>query len=223
MTAVALIAALLAASLLLAALRVPAPYPDALGFALLAVDGGLVVGTAAATLHVLRSGAVARMHHADGIREPLLTLPWLNDPHLPHLLDWQRRAALVSWRRGGSFVVVGGVLAVVPHGAVMPKVVALLLLVLSLVWLAVVMRTCAAVAIDAKRLLGAMPLGAIRMRLAALRYPLVAAICAAVMAVTGSIVAQTGVIALAWFACAIAASAWPLGGVIHATAPGQSR
>jgi hypothetical protein len=42
-----------------------------------AIDTALVVGAAAAAVRVFRRSALARVHHADGIREPLLALAWI--------------------------------------------------------------------------------------------------------------------------------------------------
>lgn len=209
-TSTAVAAAIIAMSALLTLAALPAPHRDVLGFGLMAVDGGLVAGTAAAALHVLRPGAMVRRHHADGIREPLLALPWLNAAHLPHLLDWQRRAALVKWRRGG-FALVAGVLIAVPDGAAIPGVVALVLLAASLAWFDVVMRTSARVTFAAAGLLRATPLSAHRMRWTALRYPLVAGICASTSAVIAVALPDAGPIPLLiWLACALAAAVWPV-------------
>lgn len=209
--------AILVSSVLLVIASVPAWHPEALGFALIAIDGGLAVGTFAAAIAVFRKGGVARARHAEGIREPLFALPWLNDPRLPHLLDWQRRAALDRWRRGGSGLI-AVVLVAVPDGASIPTVVGLLLRVLSLVWLDVVMGACARVTAEAVGLLGAMPVAIGRMRSASLRYPLVASIGALALAVVGAILMSDGVEGAAiWCGCAIAASASPFRRVIRAT------
>jgi len=180
------------------------------------IDLALVAGTAVAAIRVFRGGAVARVHHVDGIREPLLALPWLNDPRLPHLLDWQRRAALVRWRRGGSFAMVGIVLAAVPIGAPMLEVSALVLLVLAWSWLTVAMRASADAFVAAVRLLAAVPWGARFARMAALRYPLVATSCALVFMVIGTALLRHGMVALVWIICACVASAWPLARLVRA-------
>jgi hypothetical protein len=194
-----------------------APHRGDLPYALAGIDLGLVVGTASAAARVFRQDAVARARQADGIREPLFALPWLNDPGLPHLLDWQRRAALVRWRRGGSFVMVGIVLGVVPMGAPMAQVAGLVLLVLSWSWLAVAMRASADATSRAVRLLGAVPLDARRARMASFRYPLIAVLCALVPMAVGTVLVRRGVIALAWIVCAGVVSAWPVLGSLRAT------
>lgn len=202
---------------LLFAVSVPAPHRGDLPYALAGIDLGLAVGTASAVARVFRRGAGARSRQGDGIREPLFALPWLNDPRLPHLLDWQRRAALVRWRRGGSFVTVGVVLAAVPDGPSLPMVVALVLLVLSWSWLAVVMRASADVSTAAVRLLGATSLDVRCARAASLRYPIVATSCALIPMAVGATLGGRGTIALAWIVCTVAVSAWPIFRTLRAT------
>jgi hypothetical protein len=194
-----------------------APHGGDLFYALAGIGLALVAGAAAAAIRVFRRGALARVHHVDGIREPLLALPWLNDPRLPHLLDWQRRAALVRWRRGGSFVTAGIVLAAVPIGAPTLEVSALVLLVLAWSWLAVVMRASADAFASAARLLAAVPWDARSSRMAAHRYPLIATLCALLLMAIGTALLRHGVVALVWIACAGGASAWPLVRLARAT------
>ncbi|HJR12613.1 MAG TPA: hypothetical protein VJ833_01790 [Rhodanobacteraceae bacterium] len=215
--AAALMASLALVTALLFGVSVPAPHRGDLVYALAGIDLALAAGAAAAAIRVFRRGAFARVHHADGIREPLLALPWLDDPRLPHLLDWQRRSALVRWRRGGSFATVGIVLAAVPIGAPMLEVAGLVLVVLSWSWLAVVMRASAAAFVAAERLLAAVPWDARSARLASLRYPLIAMSCALVFMAIGTALLGHGIVALVWIVCAGAASAWPLVRILRAT------
>lgn len=214
--AAALILSIAFVAVLLSCISLHAPHGRDLPYALAGIGLGLVVGVAVAMMRVFRRGAVA-VHQADGIREPLFALPWLNDPHLPHLLDWQRRAALVRWRRGGSFAMVGIVLGAVPMGAPMLQVAGLVVLVLSWSWLAVVMRACAGATATAVRLLGATPLDIRRARLTSFRYPLVAALCAFVPVLVVAVAGGRVAIALTWVVCAVLASAWPLLGILRAT------
>lgn len=209
------IASLAFVTALLLGISTNASHRGDLPYAVAGVDLALILGTAVAMLRVFRGGT--RAHHADGIREPLLALPWLSDPRLPHLLDWQRRAALVWWRRGGSFVTVGLVLAAVPIGAPMLEVAALVLLVLSWSWLAVVMRASADAAVAAVDLLRATPLDSHRARVASFRYPLIAASCGLLPMAAGAILLRKGLLAPAWIAFAAAASAWPMLRIIRAT------
>lgn len=221
-TAPALIVALaIIVGLLLAASRY-APHRADAPWALAAVGLGLVVGTVAAGVRASRAGAAARARRADGIREPLFALAWLNDPRLPHLLDWQRRAALVKWRRGGSFAVVGLALAAVPDGAAIPAVMTLILLVLAWAWQAVVMRACADSTAALMDLLRTTPLDVRRARAASLRYPLLATLCAFVPAAIGTVLSRHGIVAVAWVLGACVASAWPLAGILAATRPPAS-
>jgi hypothetical protein len=223
LTVASLIAAVLLGSLLLACAAMVAPRRDALIPGLLALDGGLIVGTSVAVVQALRTGAVARSRHADGIREPLFALSWLNDSRLPHLLDWQRRCALVRWRSGGSFALVGVVLVGVPMGAAILDVAGLVLLALSLAWLAVVMRACVVATVDACRLIEATPVVAGRVHRASLRYPLVAVMAATVLALVGALLLHDGFPPMVvWIACAAAVSLWPLFRIIKTTPSGRS-
>lgn len=218
----ALAIAAVAGSVSLLVVTAKASHPDVLNLALLALDSGLIVGVVAAASVTLRKGAVARLRHADGIREPLFTLRWLNDVRLPHLLDWQRRAAVVGWRRGGSFVMIGCALAAVPDGAAIPAVAGMVLWMLALVWFEVVMRASAVVVVDARRLLGATPLQHGRMRWAALRYPLFATVCAMVVVVAGVALPGGDLLSMAaWTACAATAAALPLYRIVKSTRCGD--
>lgn len=214
-TIATLLVSLAVAAALLLGVSMHAPHRGDLPYALAGIDLALTVGTIAAILRALR--ADARSHPTDGIREPVLALPWLNDARLPHLLDWQRRAALVRWRRGGSFVMVGIVLGAVPMGAPMLEVASLVLLVLSWTWLAVAMRASADTAAAVVRLLGATPLDIHRARAVSLRYPAVATLCALVWMVLGIALLGLGVLAPAWIVLAGVASAGPMLRILHAT------
>lgn len=216
-TTAALITSIAFVTALLLGISTAAPHRGDLPYALAGIDLALIVGVAVAAVRVSRRGLLARMHQADGIREPLLALPWLNDPRLPHLLDWQRRAALVKWRRGGSFVMVGIVLGAVPMGAPMLEVAGLVLLVLAWLWLVAVMRASACATKAAVRLLRAQPLDVRWARIASLRYPLIAALCALVLMAVGIAAIRQGMLAPAWIVCAALASAWPLFGIFRAT------
>jgi hypothetical protein len=210
------------AGLLLIASRA-APDRGDLAYALAGIVLGLVSGTATATLRVFRRGTVARAGHADGMREPLFTLAWLDDARLPHLIDWQRRAALVRWRRGGGVAAVGIVLAAVPDGPSLPVVAGLTLLAVSWAWLAVVMRASADSSVAMAGLLGATPLDAGRARKASLRYPFAAWIAALAWMAAGAVLGRSGLIAPVWAVCTCAVSAWPLLRILRATRRPESR
>lgn len=217
-TAVALAVALAFCTALLSGISMSAPHRGDLAYALVAIDVALVVGTVVAAVRVFRRGAFAA-RHADGIREPLLALPWLNDPRLPHLFDWQRRAALVRWRRGGGVAMAALALFAVPDGIAALRGAGLILLVISLTWLDVVLRACAKATAEAAWLLRPTPLGDGCLRIASLRYPLLAVACTFVPVVAGAVLLSGGsAIAGLWAAaCTIVVSAWPFRRVMAAT------
>lgn len=212
-----LIASLACVASLLLVAALAAPHRGDLAYALAGNALGLVVGTVAAVLRALRQRSDSPTHRDDGIREPLFTLAWLDDPRLPHLVDWQRREAVARWRRGGSFVLIGIVLAGVPDGPAIPTVVALILLVLSWAWLAVVMHASADSTISSVHLLGATPLDHNRARKASLRYPCMAMLVATVPMAIGAVLGHSGMIVFAWAAAACAALVWPLVRILDAT------
>jgi hypothetical protein len=212
----ALIASLAFTTALLFAVSASAPHRADLVYAVAGIDLALVVGVAIAAARALRRSP--QQYRADGIREPLLALPWLNDPRLPHLLDWQRRATLVRWRSGGNFILVGVVLAGVPQGPVLHQVVGLVLIALSLTWLAVAMGACADSTLDATRLMAGTPFDPQRVRRAALRYPAIGACAAAVLAAIGvALAAPSSAWWCGWAACACAESVWPVRRLLNAT------
>ena len=216
-TTLALLASVGFAAALLSAAALAAPHRGDLAYALAGILLGLVVGTVAAALRAFRRRINGPTHHVDGLREPLFTLAWLDDPRLPNLPDWQRRVALMRGRRGGSFALVGIVLGAIPMGAPMLEVAGLVLLVLSWSWLVLVMRTGADTTVAMVRLLGATPLDSRCARKASLRYPCMAAIIAVVPMAIGAGLGRSGMIALAWVVAACAASAWPLVRILGAT------
>lgn len=217
MTGGALALGLVCVSALLSLSAIGAPHSARLPVALVMLDAGLVFGTAVATIVALRSSRGARAHHAGVIREPLFALRCLNDPRLPHLLDWQRRDALVRWRAGGNFVWIGVLLVSLPHGVIFRIAIGMVVLALSLMWLVVVMRACADVAADAVRLLTPVPLNARHARIASLRYPLVAAVFATILAGCGAVLLDFGMVMGGWLACTVALAAWPLYRIVTAT------
>lgn len=214
--ATALLVALAFVTVLLFGVSVSAAHRADLVYSVAAIDLALVIGAALAAARALRSGTQGT--RAAGIREPLLALPWLNDPRLPHLLDWQRRAALVRWRSGGNFILVGLVLTGVPQGPVLHEVAGLVLLALSLTWLAIAMRACADSALDATCLMAAMPVAPHQVRRAALRYPAIGASATAVLAAVGVALTHPSIaLWCGWIACGAAASALPVWRVLNAT------
>jgi hypothetical protein len=216
-TTAALMVSLAFVTTLLVGISTVAPHRVDLPYALTGIDLALVLGVVVAVVRVFRRDTFA-VHQADGIREPLLALSWLNDPRLPHLLDWQRRAALVRWRRGGGAAMAALALFAIPDGATVMTGAGLVLFIISLTWLDVVLRACAKAAAEAAQLLQPVPLDCHSFRVASFRYPLLAVVCAFVLTVAGSVLMSGGsAIAGLWgAACAIAASVWPLGRVMVA-------
>ncbi|HEV7123096.1 MAG TPA: hypothetical protein VGN24_06675 [Rhodanobacter sp.] len=221
-TTAALLASLVVATALLLGVSMHAPHRADLPYALTGIDLALVVGMTVAALRALHTGA--RVHQADGIREPLFALPWLNDPHLPHLLDWQRRAALVRWRRGGGGMMVALALFAVPDGASVLTGSGLVLFVISLTWLDVALRACVKTTAEAARLLRPTPAGGERLRAVSLRYPLLATACATSLTAAGAILLGDGaaLAGLGGVLCAIAAIAWPLSRIVAAARSARS-
>lgn len=215
----ALVASLAFATVLLLVASTAAPHRGDLPYAMAGIDLALVMGPAVAAVRVLRAGATGRVRHTDGIREPLFALPWLNDSCLPHLPDWQRRAALVRWRRGGGATMAALALFAVPDGAFVLRGAGLVLFVISLTWLDVALRACARTTADAARLLRPMPLGGERLRAASFRYPALAMACTFVLMVVGAVLMSGGhMVAGLWAGAGIlAAAAWPMGRVMVVT------
>jgi hypothetical protein len=218
-TMAALIVSVVFVTALLLGIFAVAPHREDLPYALAGINLALVLGVAVAAARAFRRGLLARMHHADGVREPLLALPWLSDSRLPHLPDWQRRAALVRWRRGGGAAMAALALFAIPDGASVMAGAGLVLFIISLTWLDVVLRACAKAAAEAAQLLRPTPLGGNRLQTASFRYPLLAVVCAFALTVAGAVLMGGGsVLAGLWgAACAIVASALPLRRVMVAT------
>lgn len=189
-------------------------------FTLLILEAGLTVGTLVALglVAVLPYGW-HRSRSVGTIREPVLALRWLHDPGLPHLLDWQRRFALLRWRRGGVFFVAVVVLGM-PGGTRIGQGLGEVLLVLSLAWFVMVLQACNKTTAAAMTLLAATPLERRQVRFAALRYPVFAALCAVAIAVVGTFLPGGPALVLgAWAACATALSVWPIWRLVHAASP----
>ncbi|MGH8114734.1 MAG: hypothetical protein ACREPS_06750 [Rhodanobacteraceae bacterium] len=210
LTGGALVLAIVCVSALLSLTAIGAPHRARLPVALVLVDASLLAGMVAALVSALRSIGKTRPRRAGLTREPVLALRWLNDLRLPHLLDWQRRDALVRWRAGGNFFWIGALLVSLPHGVILRMAIGIVLLALSLMWLAMVMRACADVTSDAMRLLTPTPLDSAHARIVSLHYPLVAAVCAAVLAGCGAVLMDLGTAMWGWLACAVALAAWPV-------------
>jgi hypothetical protein len=85
--------------------------------------------------------------------------------------EWQRREALLQWRTGSNFWMLGLVLFAVPGGTSLLPISGFVLLSTAAIWFSVVLRACAEVALDASALLKATPVAPWSLRRAALVYP----------------------------------------------------
>jgi hypothetical protein len=138
---------------------------------------GIALGTALGLLSALRAGRRSSVQACEGVRQPLLSLTALLDRRLPHLFDWQRREALLRWRRGGNFRWLGAVLVALPSGISNRTALAVLLLAASMAWFIVTMRACHHSSRQAQTLCSATPVPHRLFILAAMRYPTFAAAC----------------------------------------------
>ena len=85
--------------------------------------------------------------------------------------EWQRREALLQWRTGSNFWMLGLVLFAVPGGVTLLPICGFVLLSTAAIWFSVVLRACAEVALDASALLKATPVAPWSLRRALLAYP----------------------------------------------------
>ena len=85
--------------------------------------------------------------------------------------EWQRREALLQWRTGSNFWMLGLVLFAVPGGVTLLSISGFVLLATAAIWFSVVLRACAEVTLDASTLLKATPVAAWSLRRAVLVYP----------------------------------------------------
>ena len=161
--------------LLLAALaqaaRTPVPFDVVGGVLLAGIGGGAVLGVATSLRRVPPPATERR-------RQPLLRLSALDDASLPHLFDWQHRAGVLRWRRGGHASVIAVAMLLLPGGATPGGGVGLLLLATVLAWLGAALAGAAEAATQAAALMRALPMVPQRRRRAVLRYPLFAFGCA---------------------------------------------
>lgn len=100
---------------------------------------------------------------------------------------WQRREALLQWRTGSNFWMLGLLLFAVPAGVTLLSISGFVLLSTAAIWLSVVLRACAEVALDASALLSATPIASGSLRRATLVYPAVSAAWALATATAGAL------------------------------------
>lgn len=165
--------------------------------------GGILGGAALGLASALRARrrCVTAPKHA-GIRRPLFATAWLEDRHLPHLLDWQRRDTVRRWRTGGNAPLLGLAFALLPAGMGLHSTLALVVLAFLVVWLRVALHACAASTRAASQLLAATPACPRQFARAALRYPLFATACSLVPALL--VIAVGGMSATGWWLwCAV--------------------
>lgn len=171
MAAMTLLSCAWALAVMLLAARAPAsPH-----VAIVATLAGIGVGAALGIATALRRAPPPRV---DGRRSPLLPLAALNDARLPHLFDWQHRAAVLHWRRGGHMAPIAAAMLLLPGGATAGGASGLLVLATALAWFGAALAGAAEAATQAGALLRALPLTPAQRRRAVLRYPAFAAACA---------------------------------------------
>lgn len=172
---------------------------DLVGPPLIVVSAGVVIGAALGLIGVPVRPRPSHPRSTSGRRQAALKLHGLGDPRLPWLFDWQRRTALSRWRQGGNAWLAGVLLLAMPVGVAPSTILGLMLMVLSVAWMAVVLRAAAEVTREAIQLLRAAPAPRRRILGAALRYPAFALTCALTWALIGACVcgAATGLMT-AW-------------------------
>lgn len=176
-------AALLASAGLLAALGGDGARLRSAFFVLAA---GLVPGTALGLIAALRQRRRPAQRLREGARAPLFGLRWLDDARLPHLSDWQRREALLRWRRGGHAWMIGAVLMGLPGSTALAAGAGVLLIATALAWFSLLVQACAGATVAAGSALAATPLPRRGLARAAWRYPAFAFVCAGAMAGAGA-------------------------------------
>lgn len=170
--------------------------------ALSTIAAAIGAGAAIAGLQVAWRDRHPRMAYRAGLRTALWTIPWPRSPHAPHVFDWQRREALVRWRRGGGTWLVGMLVALTPGGTP-PHVVAGMLLMAGVAgWLGTALHASGDVARDARAALRATPMDRMRLRRAAWGYPAFAVLATCTAFALGAALAGTGTLAL-WCAVAV--------------------
>lgn len=116
-----------------------------------------------------------------GARIPLLSLSWLEDPQLPHLVAWQHRDCTRRWRTGGGVKPVGVLLLAFPGSSSPGPLVLLLVIVLLLSWYRCVLQASLAVVVAAAALTRPLPLPPGRAARALARFPVVAGMSCVVL------------------------------------------
>jgi hypothetical protein len=159
---------------------------DLVGAALIVVSAGVGMGAALGLIGLPARTRPSGSRLPSRRRQAALTITGLGDPCLPWLFDWQRRTALSRWRQGGNAWLAGVLLLAMPAGVAPSTILGLMLMVLSLAWMAVVLRAAAEVTRESTKLLQTAPVPRRRILIAALRYPAFALACALTWALAGA-------------------------------------
>ncbi|MGO1069863.1 hypothetical protein [Lysobacter sp. CA199] len=162
------------------------------------VETGVAVGTGLGLISALRHRRHPARRTREGARQPLFGLRWLDDARLPHLSDWQRREALLRWRRGGHAWMIGAVLLALPSSTAAASGAGVLLIAIALAWFSLVVQSCAAATVDAESLLTSAPREPHALARAAWRYPAFAFACTTAFAAAGS-----ALLSLSWRAAPV--------------------
>lgn len=201
-----------AAAALLAALTLRGCGGEAAAWrsASLIVAGSVAAGVVLGLVSSLRHRRQPTRRVREGARQPLFGLAWLDDARLPHVSDWQRREALLRWRRGGRAWMIGAVLLAMPGGTGLATGAGVLAIAVALAWFSLVAQACAVAARAADELLAATPRPADALARAAWRYPAFAYACAAACAGGGALLLSLNWRALPLLWGVLALTALPL-------------
>ncbi|MEH6416301.1 hypothetical protein [Pseudomonas sp. CGJS7] len=189
LTLIAGLAAMLVVALALAVLGGDSQAQRGAGAILIA---GVALGTALGLISALRHRRHPARRMREGARQPLFGLTWLDDARLPHVSDWQRREALLRWRRGGHAWMIGAVLLAMPGSTGAASGAGVLLIAIALAWFSLVVQACAEASADAERLLTSTARAPHALARAAWRYPAFAFACAAAFAAAGAALLSLG-------------------------------
>ena len=159
------------------------------------------------------ASTVWRRHHPpstprSGVRVPLLRIRTPLPSPAPHLFDWQRREAVLRWRRGGNVKLIGLVMALTPGASHPLHVMGALILVTTAAWLGTVLEASGDVATQARRCVQATPIDNTALRRASLRYPLLSLAGAGMLFACGTLLSGgVGPLPVLWAAVGCALSA----------------
>lgn len=162
------------------------------------VEGGVAFGAILGLISALRHRRHPARRAREGARQPMFGLRWLDDARLPHISDWQRREALLRWRRGGHAWMVGAVLFGIPSSTGIASGFGVLAIAIALAWFSLVVQSCVGAIVAADTLLLSTSREPHALARAAWRYPAFALACASVFCVVGSVL-----LSLSWRAAPV--------------------